>query len=273
LKEKLHFLKSLTNRHMRTGNILHLVIGTYLKRRKAGNELSLQWALSWANKMYSDDLAFSRAYRQGTAKQSEEKYPPVLLEEFYYGLPQAEELWQESNDRMIAAITAALSDPATREFLLGGAQDDAYVEKSFPLKRPDFTIDAKPDLVFRAPTMRIKIADWKIGQAGSSEDSLQLFSYALAVSEELSCPPEEIDVCLIHLGDLHVGNEGIVNYPISAKELLRAKARILQDIEKMKLMDEFGVAADSAAFTPCRQPRICANCVFREACPFVSKTL
>jgi hypothetical protein len=273
LKEKLHFLKSLSNRHMRTGNILHLVIGTYLKRKKAGDESSLQWALNWANKIYNEDYAFSRAYHQGSAHQSEGKYPPVLLEEFYYGLTQAEELWQESKDRLLAAINTALSNPATHEFLLGGAQADAYIEQSFPLKSPDFTIDAKPDLVFRAPTGRIKIADWKIGQAGSSEDSLQLFSYAMAVSERLSCLPEEIEVCLIHLGDLHLGNEGIINYSISGRQLLRAKARILQDIEKMKLLDEFGKAADSAAFTPCRQQRICTNCVFREACPFVSRAL
>ena len=139
------------------------------------------------------------------------------------------------------------------------------------MKSADFSIEARPDLVFRSPEGRTVIVDWKIGEAGGSEDSLQLLAYALVVSSQIGCLPEEIDIYLIHLGDVRLGNNEIASNKVDGRQLLRAKARILQDIEKMRLMDEFGRAADSAAFTPCRQPRICANCVFREVCPFVSK--
>lgn len=267
LKENLRFLKSLSNRHMRTGKILHLVIKTYLKHRKDGNTLSAQWGLSWARKIYSEDLAFSRSFRRGIDSLPEGQTSPVLLAEFCYGSDRAEVEWKESEERLSTALNNFFSNPDLQAFLIGGSKSDAMIEQSFPVKSPDLTIDANPDIVFQTDAQRTVIADWKIGSAGSSEDSLQLLAYALGVRSETGCSPEEIDLYLIHLGD-----GAIVKYPVDERQLTRTRARILQDVEKMRMMDEFGRAGDSAAFTPCQQPRICRNCVYREVCPFVSTT-
>ncbi len=62
-KESLRFLKGLSNRHLRTGEITHLVIRTYLNRLREGEEWSLERLVSWARDMLHTDVEFSRAYR------------------------------------------------------------------------------------------------------------------------------------------------------------------------------------------------------------------
>lgn len=263
LKEELRFLKALSNRHMRTGKILHLVIKTYLKHRRDGNQLSAQWGLNWARKLYNEDLAFSRSYRRGVDSLPDGQNSPVLLAEFYYDSERAEAEWKESEERLSTALTNFFNNPDLQDFIVGGSRADAKIEESFPLKSNDFNLDANPDIVFLTDIQRTVIADWKIGEAGGSEDSLQLFAYALAVSGETGCSPQEIDLYLIHLSD-----GAIIPYTVDERQLMRTRVRIIQDVQRMRMMDEFGRSGDSAAFTPCQQRRICANCVFREVCTF-----
>ena len=48
-KERLRFLKGLSSRHLRTGEITHLVIRTYLNRLREGEEWSLERLVSWVS--------------------------------------------------------------------------------------------------------------------------------------------------------------------------------------------------------------------------------
>ena len=64
-KEVLHFLKSLKNRYLRTGEIVHLVIRTYLKTLQERDMWSVDRVLNWARKIYRDDYTYSRQYQPG----------------------------------------------------------------------------------------------------------------------------------------------------------------------------------------------------------------
>lgn len=260
-KAQLHFLKSLGNRHMRTGNILHQVIATYLKRSRQSEIWTLNRLHRWARDIYQADLAFSRSFRQGTYDLPSGSYPPVLLAEFYYRRDDAEALWRESLDRLLTALSTFINEPELERFRRGALRDGALIESRIPIEEQHFSFVARPDLAYRNQSNRYTIVDWKIGEAGGSEDSLQLFSYALATMKEFNCPPEDMDLYKVYLSD-----GGVAEFKFDEMKGFRTKALIIQDVEKMKSLDSYGRDGISAAFTPCNNPRICDGCSFQEVC-------
>lgn len=259
-KPVLQFLKKLSNRYLRTGEIAHLVIRTYLKRLRQGDVWPLERVLSWAKDIYRRDLTYSEQYQPGDPP-SDEQYPPALLLEFYSGIENAEQLWAESESRLVTALTNFVESPRFAHFHTGGCHAGALVEKRITVKTPHFSLKGQIDLAYPDHD-RVVIVDWKIGSSGGGNDSLQLLSYALAAMQEFHCQLEQIDLCLVHLVD----NE-VVPFVIGEKEGARARARILQDMERMQALDGYGRDAVSQAFTPCGQPRICALCPFQKICP------
>src|SRR5262249_40077311 len=90
-KERLNFLSKLKNRHLRTGDIAHMIIRTWLLRMRQGEKWTLDRVLSWARKIYGDDLEFSRNYKRGEALPDSPNSPTLLME-YYYVLENAEPL-------------------------------------------------------------------------------------------------------------------------------------------------------------------------------------
>lgn len=260
LKEHLHFLKTLTNRHLRTGQITHLVIQTYLNKFQKHEVWSVERLLNWARQIFRKDYAYSRKYRPGDMLPKG-RYPPVLLLEFHRGLEDADRLLLESESRMLEALRNFVVNPEFSDFRRGACQPNALIEKSISIKNSHFSMRGKLDLVYPDDD-RIAIVDWKLGETGSNDDSLQLLSYALGVVEKFNRQPESIDIYCIHLSDSNIVLSGA-----SEKEISRAKGRIIQDLERMEMMNEYGKQAAAEAFTPCAQPRICAQCVFESICP------
>ena len=62
LKDHLHFLKSLTNRHLRSGDIVHLVIRTYLNSLQRKDIWDVSRVLDWARQIFQNDYSYSSAY-------------------------------------------------------------------------------------------------------------------------------------------------------------------------------------------------------------------
>jgi len=265
-KEQLHILKSLKTRHLRTGEVLHLIIRTFLKKRQDGQDLTLTWAKSWANKILDDDLIVCLNFQNEVIQFSDIGSNETIWAEFYYRDQNAQELFEESRAKLLNALEVFFNNTEIGEFIISGSKEQALIESIIPYKTNDFWTDARPDLLFNETDNQITIVDWKIGTAGSSEDSLQLLVYALAVGEKFAVPPENISLFLAYLGD-----GKIVEHKFDKRQVLRAKARIFQDVSRMKLLDEFGKNANSSAFTPCEQVKICNNCVFRGGCHSFAK--
>lgn len=118
-KERLRFLKRLSNRHLRVGEIGHLVMRRYFKQLRRGEEWSLDRAAGWAREIYRSDLEFSRRYRHDDELPSGPK-APVLLIEFYFGLSNTETLWTESEARLVAALTNFFASPKIEPYRMGG---------------------------------------------------------------------------------------------------------------------------------------------------------
>ena len=259
LKDTLRFLETLSNRHLRAGEILHLVVKSYLKHLQDGENWSLARVLSWAHDIYHRDLEYSRQYRSGDPPDGGE-YPPALLLEFYYGFEDAEFLWTESESELVKALTNFMTGAELERFRLGARHANAIVEKSVHLEGEHFSMDGKIDLAYPQGD-RIVIVDWKMGQSNGSGDNLQLLSYALGAAKEFGCPLSNIDLYRVHLA-----NGKVSPFAVSEKKVRSAKARIIQDLERMQELDDYGQKAASEAFTPCNQPRVCALCTFQGVC-------
>jgi hypothetical protein len=259
-KERLRFLKSLSNRHLRTGTIAHLIIRTYFKRTQCGEEWSSERAIGWARQIYQADLEFSRGYKRG-ALLPDDPTAPALLMEFYFGLPDAEALWAESETRLVEALHNFFMSPKIEPYRLGGGTPDALVEKSLGIKQEHFSVTGKLDLAYTDGD-RVVVVDWKTGGAGGGDDGLQLYTYAMSAAQHLGRGLNDVDLYKVGLGA-----DEVSHFAMDARDSARAKARILQDLEIMEVLDHYGREGVVEAFTPCGRPRVCALCPYQEFCP------
>lgn len=259
LKDQLHFLKQIKPIKMRAGEVLHLALRTYFQRQKQNIRMSALGLSGWAQKIFRGDLIFSNEFSKDRTLKPHNRI--VLLSEFYHNEPEAINLWEEANQNLINAITNFMQSPVLGDFRLGAAADpDPVIERMLFMKVGQRSVRGQIDLAFSADE-RTKIVDWKSGFSDGSEDSLQLFFYALLMKENYAILPHLMDIQKVYLE-----TEEIQTYQVEEGGLIRARNRIIQDIDRMQSLDHYGRNAVSKAFTPCEQPLICRMCPFRTVC-------
>ena len=125
-KDKLKFLKELSNRHLRIGEIIHIIIRTCLNNLQKGERWSLSYLSDWASSIYQRDLEYSKQF-QSVYLPDEDKYPLVLLSEFYYKYDNAEVLWIESKERLLKALSNFITNPELERFRIGSRSIKTYI--------------------------------------------------------------------------------------------------------------------------------------------------
>jgi len=259
-KPRLRFLKMLSNRHMRVGKIMHWAIRCTLKGREEGREWLLDSLIHFARNKFEDDLAFSRCYKEGTPL-SDGISAPALLMEFYYGMADAEQRCRESQARLAQALqnfgTAATYQP----FRAGVDGGGAKIESPIAVKLRGVTLRGMVDLAFTHEG-RSTVVDWKMSGGEGGEDSLQLLFYAMWAKQEFGSQPEHVDLFKAYLCS------GMISrFDFTPKAVMRATARIAQDVDRMRAVDDYGRKGIAEAFTPCGQERVCRGCAFQAVCP------
>lgn len=259
---KIRLLKSLQNRHERTGALIHLVISTFLRRAKAGDVWSKDRLCKWARDMFRRDIAYSKTDHKDSTAAERAKYQPVYLQEFYYRDTNAMQLANEAEARLIEGLRVFSDSDRLAEYRSAGIRGDSLIECSIKVPGLPCQVSGKLDLGFRENN-RIRIVDWKLGEAsGTGEESLQLAVYALDAVHRFAVEADDVEVAKAHLtGDV------VVHFPVSQMTLRNARARIVQDAERMCAMHDYGMRGIEAAFTACAQPGLCGGCSFREICP------
>lgn len=259
-KELLHFLKGLQTRHERTGAIAHLVIATYLRKAQGGAVWSVDRLVSWARDIFKADRQHSRAHPDGDVPPSGQ-YPPILLQEYHYQYPDAEELCSEAETRMAEALRNLATGDPFRRFLQAGSEAGALVERPFKLRGLPCLVEGKLDLAYENGA-GVTVVDWKLGTSdGTGDDSLQLAVYALWAISQFDCDAGRVRVCKVHLASGET-----VDFRVSDKVLAAARSRIVQDAERIAILEEYGQMAIVDAFTPCLRPAVCRMCAFQKAC-------
>lgn len=259
-KERLHRLKGVQNRFERAGFILHLAVGTYLRRSREGEVWDADRLTNWARGMFRSDREYSAAHPEGDVVVPV-KFPPVLLLEYHNRVPNASDLCAEAEERLSQALRSFATDERWDEFRLAGTAPAALVERRLRVTSLPCRVEGRLDLAYPSLEGAI-VVDWKLGVGdGNGDDSLQLAVYALWATGHFGCSPEALRICKAHLG-----SGEIVYFRADDSVLAAARARIVQDAERMVALQDYGRDGVVAAFTPCLQPGVCRHCSFCRVC-------
>jgi hypothetical protein len=258
--QHIQFLKALSNRYLRLGSITHLVIKTFFKKAQQGEVWKRDRLINWGLKLLREDRSYSQQHPDGKYIPPG-NYPPNLLMEYYYGFEDVEDLYDEAETRLRKVLTNFISSQSFTSFRLHGQQPEALVEKWIELSTLPHIVTGQVDLAYKEDNI-VNVIDWKIGKDDSDgEDSLQLAVYALWATDYFRCHPDQIRVYKAFLG-----SEEVISFTVDQSMLEAAKIRILQDAERMSVMEAYGHQGIASAFTPCYQAGICRNCPFQELC-------
>jgi len=253
-KKDIRFLSTLSNCYLRSGVILHSAIRSFYKY----GDSSGKWLVSWAQRLYRTDHDYSCS---GTGiPTAGQRYSPAVLLEFHYRMPDAEARYTESEERLARNLGNFLTSPAYAAMRCPEQRASAKVEERISLKTPMFGARGKVDLALRQ-SGKLAIVDWKTGEAEESTESLQLAFYALWAAETEGCCLEDIS---LYRGQLTDGSLR----PVALDDhiLLRVRARIIQDLERMRVLDRYGRDAVAEVFPPCSFPRVCKLCPYQGIC-------
>ncbi len=262
LKAELRFLKTLASRHERTGALLHMIVAKALKESREDMLYDADGMVKWARKIYWADIQASRENPDGGPPFEVRPYPPVLLREYHYRRPEAERDCVEAGRRLVAALRTFFTEPRFEAFRIGAASRGSVVEGHIRLDPFPCGAEGRIDLAYRDGDL-VTVVDWKLGAAdGSGAGSLQLAAYALWATGAFNCSADAIRVAKAHLSSGEV-----VDFRADERTLADARARILQDAERMLALDAYGRDGRRDAFTPCSHPAVCRLCPFQRVCP------
>jgi hypothetical protein len=249
------------NRYLRTGELVHLVIGTYFKKLKQGKNLSADWLTKWAKDLFQKDRTYSARIRAGGAA-SNEQYPPVLLDEIVNEDEENDGFLSQTEEQMLRAIQHFFTSPTFSEFRELGASPDSYIERKLSLQGFPVPVSGKVDLA-RAMESGVTIVDWKMGsKSDGGAESLQLATYGLWAAAEFGAIEKNVRIAKAYLV-----SEEVVEFRADQQAFANARVRILQDLERMVILHRYGKSGVMEAFSPNPQPAVCRLCPFRQVCP------
>jgi hypothetical protein len=259
-QELLRFLKSLENRYERAGAIVHQVIATWFRKAQQGDRWTPDRLERWGQGLYRRDLAFSAANPGGNSVDPEDNWPPKLLREYHYRDPNAVALCSEVEERLVLALRSFARSAVFARIRERGSAADALVETRMRVQGLPCRVEGQVDLAF-ADDGEITIVDWKLGASdGAGDDSLQLAVYGLWADQRWT-DGRPVTVYKAYLGD-----ETLVRWELTDQRRSAARARIVQDAERMAVLQGYGEDGVVEAFSPCLQPAVCGQCCFLRAC-------
>ena len=252
-------LKEMSGLHMVYGDAGHWFIEQYLKK----GESSRSWVQQTAFEKFDKAVLFSRDPRY-RGRRHLEKYPPPAIMEYEFGDPDADSLSASLREALVSSLDNFYRPGPVRETWQQIIAGEHWVEKRLSgLPKIDgFDVEGRADLVGR-DAAGVRIVDWKFGQPGGTQDSLQLHIYGLLAEKEFGISPENVRVQRIFLRGGTVEPERALD----RASLRVGRARLIQDIELMRELDPYGQAGNEEAFTPCKQINVCKQCKYRTACP------
>lgn len=260
-RARAQFLKGVKNRHLRTGELVHLVIGTYFKKLKQGKRLSADWLAQWAKDLFREDREYSAQVRAGGAV-SNRQYPPAILDEIVSEEDGYGALLSQAQEQMLTCIENFFTAAVFSEFHALGASLGSSVERKLSLHGYPVRVSGKVDLAALNDS-RVTIVDWKIGRASDGgAESLQLATYGLWAMGEFGVTEEKVRIAKGHLL-----SQEVVEFKADQHVFANARVRILQDLDRMVILHRYGRSGTIEAFTPNPHKKVCGLCSFREICP------
>lgn len=258
-KELLRSLKEMTGCYLHAGDVLHQMIQLYFNK---GRDWGQRWFVQTACQRYDKAVTYSRDPVANAGMQAE-PFPPPLLLEFHYRLPDAETIAADARGRLLKALDNFFGDAAVVALTRSLLQGEIHVERKFAgMKVAGYGIEGQIDFV-SVSRPSVHILDWKMGLPVGDEQSLQLFTYGWWASLNFDIKPEAVAFQRVFLGDATVEPQRTLDPAV----LRRGKARLVQDIELMKELDPYGREGNERAFSPCAKEKVCRQCKYQGTCP------
>ena len=258
-KERLQYLAGLSNKSLVAGEIIHNVIAVYFRKAKQKDVWATDRLISFALSMLRRSIQYSKDERAGI--HNVVPYPPSILKEIYYVATNDQELFEEIAERLKISLKNFSESDLFAHLRQNGKREDSIIEGKCIYTLPDnIKINGVIDIAFQ-DAENFWIADWKTGKYDQEETSLQLLSYALWATLQKGIPNQSVSIQKAYLLDNKL--EPLV---YSDEQLTRAKVRIIQDVEILRELHDFGIEGNYQAFTKCQQQRVCNLCPFQEVC-------
>ncbi len=255
-KEELAFCKSLTNKFLMVGKVIHSAIAKYYRDiLKEDFENDCDDLISFAEFILGKVIEYSEK-KSANPEHVGSKYDTSILMEIYNGTESSEEIEEFAILRIHKAIKNFFKEKYS---FLREIPEGAHVEKKFsiyPLEHCKIT--GVLDLGFEIEDEYL-INDWKTGFVEVENTSLQMLTYALWAKEEF--PDRKITLFKTYLIE-----DEIKPLEFSERQLLRARTNLIQDCEEMLMLDEFGRKGNFNAFGKCNQEKICNQCPYQTVC-------
>jgi len=257
--DSIRFLKMLSNQHLVSGKIVHSLIRLYLTKAQEGTVYPLDTLKKMARDKVTQSIAFTENYQQGDEKKYQ--YPPYLLQEVFEERENCRAMYQEVIDKTSMLLESFHQSEVFKPFVEAGKRPGAFAEKKFKLPLDEHTkVSGEADLAFWEDGHFV-ICDWKTGKVEDVDDSMQLLTYTWWAMEEHKAPLDKIKLYKAYL----LKNE-VKEFSLTERDFYQNKIAIRQNADTMLEMAEFGEEGNCDAFTPCRQPKICALCPFHKIC-------
>lgn len=257
-KDRLQFLANFSNKSLVAGEIVHAVIATYFRKAKLKEVWSLERLRSFAFHILQQAIQYSKKIKAGGALQPE--YPPAIFKEIFFDLVAESVIVDEVKSKIEANLKNFANSEKFRHLREGGQSFNSVIEEKakFELVK-GIKVDGVIDIAFDEGNI-FRIADWKTGKVEEEDTSLQLLTYALWVANKKG----KKDAIIIEKA--YLAEDRIEQLEYSDVHLARARARIIQDAEILRELQELGLEGNSQAFTKCGKPKICLLCPFQEVC-------
>lgn len=257
--DSVKFLKRLSNQYLVGGKILHNLIRLYFAKAKEEMELSLDWLKQKAREKIKQSIEYSNAVFSGQPVDYE--YPPFLLQELYYENPDTAEIYQHVEAMVLKGLEIFMTSEKFASFRASGKLTPSFVEKKFRIQLTDqIMVTGETDLAYQDKDAFV-ICDWKTGKVDDGDDSMQLLTYTLWAMDQAGAGNGNTRIYKAYLYE-----DVVKAFSLGEREIFRNKMAIKQSAEAMLEMAEFGETGKEIAFTPCRQPKICALCPFQKIC-------
>ncbi len=257
-KDQINFLKSLSNEYLIAGDIVHFVIRTFFKNQRKGVEWDLNRLKSFARRIIKDACNYSAELRDEIYK--EYKHIPKSILEIYYCEKESNTLINQVGQKTDQLLDNFYRSTCFEPLRSGALHPEALVERRIGFNFPGIHVDGIADMIYPEGDNWI-IADWKTGVKEAEDTSLQLLVYGLWLIKQKGITENKILIYKAYL------NERILEpLDFSKIQVQRAKARIIQDADRLRELEDFGNEGVIEAFTPCRQEKVCAQCPFKKIC-------
>lgn len=255
LARQLFVLRSLRNRYMWVGEVVHHMIELAMGAFSRGEEVSVEDLIERGTQTMRAHYVESM---QGVYWDRPIK--AVGLMEHEYQEPISREEWRAQRDSMEQCLRHFFALPLTERIRALPRWRWLALESGGTFEINGAQVMVRPDFAWREEDDRVVMVDWKTGLPRPEDEQLQLAVYGLFARRTWGLGADHMQAVIAYLrtGEVRV-------WEINTTDLEAAEQRIQQSLARMRALAAAGDAGDLEAF-PLAKPDKCGLCGFRRVC-------